>query len=82
MVPVTEHPEEVASPRETMKRQLALFPVLAQRRTQRADTLSGGEHSLRLANRVHVLENGRIVRSRTLAELRQDKAIQQACLGL
>jgi ABC-type branched-subunit amino acid transport system ATPase component len=66
-----------------MERQLALCPVLAQRRNQRADTLSGGGHSLRLANRVHVLENSRVVRSGTLAELRrQDKAIQQACLGL
>ena len=127
-----------AAPRETMERQLALFPVLAERRSQRADTLSGGEqqmlaiaralmgdpklllldepslglsprltkelfatlrtitrggqsvllveqnvhHSLRLADRVHVLENGRVVRSGTPAELRQDKAIQQAYLGL
>jgi hypothetical protein len=39
-------------------------------------------HSLRLADRVHVLENGRVVRSGTPAELRQDKAIQQAYLGL
>ena len=107
-----------------MERQLALFPVLAERRSQRADTLSGGEqqmlaiaralmgnpklllldepslglsprltvelfatlrtitrggqsvllveqnvhHSLRLADRVHVLENGRVVRSGTPAE--------------
>jgi branched-chain amino acid transport system ATP-binding protein len=107
--------------RATMERQLALFPVLAERRNQRADTLSGGEqqmvaiaralmgnpklllldepslglgprltkelfstlrsitrggqsvllveqnvhHSLRLADRVHVLENGRVVRSGT-----------------
>jgi ABC-type branched-subunit amino acid transport system ATPase component len=29
-----------------------------------------------------VLENGRVVRSGTPAELRQDKAIQQAYLGL
>jgi branched-chain amino acid transport system ATP-binding protein len=127
-----------AGARETMERQLALFPVLAERRSQRADTLSGGEqqmlaiaralmgnpklllldepslglsprltkelfatlrtitrggqsvllveqnvhHSLRLADRVHVLENGRVVRSGTPAELRQDKAIQQAYLGL
>ena len=39
-------------------------------------------HSLRLADRVHVLENGRVVRSGTPAELRQDQAIQQAYLGL
>jgi branched-chain amino acid transport system ATP-binding protein len=39
-------------------------------------------HSLRLADRVHVLENGRVVRSGTPAELRQDRAIQQAYLGL
>lgn len=32
-----------ASARETMARQLALLPVLAERRNQRADTLSGGE---------------------------------------
>jgi ABC-type cobalamin transport system ATPase subunit len=36
-------------------------------------------HSLRLADRAHVLENGRLVRS---GETRQDKAIQQAYLGL
>ena len=39
-------------------------------------------HSLRLADRVYVLENGRIVRSGTPAELQQDRAIQQAYLGL
>jgi len=38
--------------------------------------------SLRLADRVYVLENGRIVRSGTADEMRQDKAIQQAYLGL
>ena len=38
--------------------------------------------SLRLADRVHVLENGRVVRSETPPELREDKAIQQAYLGL
>jgi ABC-type lipopolysaccharide export system ATPase subunit len=35
-----------------------------------------------VADRVHVLENGRVVRSGTPADLRQDKAIQQAYLGL
>jgi branched-chain amino acid transport system ATP-binding protein len=39
-------------------------------------------HSLRLADRVYVLENGRIVRSGRPADLQQDKAIQQAYLGL
>ena len=29
-----------------MERQLALFPVLAERRNQRADTLSGGEQQM------------------------------------
>ena len=29
-----------------MERQLALFPVLAERRSQRADTLSGGEQQM------------------------------------
>jgi branched-chain amino acid transport system ATP-binding protein len=38
--------------------------------------------SLRLADRVHVLENGRIVRSGLPAEIKQDAAIQQAYLGL
>jgi branched-chain amino acid transport system ATP-binding protein len=39
-------------------------------------------HSLRLADRVYVLENGRIVRCGTPAELQQDRVIQQAYLGL
>ena len=38
--------------------------------------------SLRLADRVYVLENGRITRSGTADEMRQDKVIQQAYLGL
>jgi branched-chain amino acid transport system ATP-binding protein len=38
--------------------------------------------SLRLADRVHVLENGRIVRSGSPAEIEEDKVIQQAYLGL
>jgi ABC-type branched-subunit amino acid transport system ATPase component len=38
--------------------------------------------SLRLADVVHVLENGRIVRSGTAAEIEQDKVLQQAYLGL
>jgi branched-chain amino acid transport system ATP-binding protein len=38
--------------------------------------------SLRLADAVHVLENGRIVRSGSAAEIEQDKVIQQAYLGL
>jgi ABC-type branched-subunit amino acid transport system ATPase component len=38
--------------------------------------------SLRLADAVHVLENGRIVRSGSPAEIEQDKVIQQAYLGL
>ena len=38
--------------------------------------------SLRLADRVHVLENGRIVRSGSPSEIEEDKVIQQAYLGL
>lgn len=38
--------------------------------------------SLRLADAVHVLENGRIVRSGTAAEIEQDKVVQQAYLGM
>jgi len=38
--------------------------------------------SLRLAHRVYVLENGRIVRSGLAAEIQRDTAIQQAYLGL
>ena len=38
--------------------------------------------SLRLAHRVYVLENGRIVRSGLAAEIQKDAAIQQAYLGL
>jgi branched-chain amino acid transport system ATP-binding protein len=123
---------------ERLDRVFALFPRLAERRQQRAATMSGGEqamlamgralmsrpklllldepslglsprltkelfatlraitrsgqsvllveqnvhHSLRLADRVYVLENGRIVRCGTPAELQQDRAIQQAYLGL
>jgi branched-chain amino acid transport system ATP-binding protein len=40
------------------------------------------EQSLRLADAVHILENGRIVRSGTAAETRADRAIQRAYLGL
>jgi ABC-type branched-subunit amino acid transport system ATPase component len=39
-------------------------------------------HRLRLADRVYVLENGRIVSEGTPAEVQQDKGIQQAYLGL
>jgi branched-chain amino acid transport system ATP-binding protein len=38
--------------------------------------------SLRLADRVYVLQNGRIVRSGSQAEIRADATIQQAYLGL
>ncbi len=38
--------------------------------------------SLRLADRVYVLENGRITRSGSADDMRQDKVIQQAYLGL
>ena len=38
--------------------------------------------SLRLADRVHVLENGRIVRTGSPSEIEEDKVIQQAYLGL
>ena len=38
--------------------------------------------SLRLADRVYVLENGRIVRSGLASEIQKDAAIQQAYLGL
>ena len=38
--------------------------------------------SLRLADRVYVLENGRIVRSGSQAEMREDAVIRQAYLGL
>jgi branched-chain amino acid transport system ATP-binding protein len=121
-----------------LDRQLALFPRLAERRTQLAKTMSGGEQqmlaiaralmsdpkillldepslglspllvkdlfailrtittsdrsvvlveqnvhqSLRLADRVYVLENGRIVRTGSQAEMREDTVIQQAYLGL
>ena len=121
-----------------LERMLELFPRLAERRSQLAKTMSGGEQqmlaigralmsepkillldepslglsprlvkdlfsvlrtitrggqavvlveqnvhqSLRLADRVHVLENGRIVRSGSAAEIEEDKVIQQAYLGL
>jgi branched-chain amino acid transport system ATP-binding protein len=80
---------------------LAMFPRLAERRGQLANTMSGGEQqmvaiaralmsgpkqsvrqSLRLADFVHVLENGRIVRSGSPDEIESDKAIQKAYLGL
>jgi len=38
--------------------------------------------SLRLAHRVHVLENGHLVRSGLASEIQQDAAIRQAYLGL
>jgi branched-chain amino acid transport system ATP-binding protein len=38
--------------------------------------------SLRLADYVYVLENGRIENAGTPAEMRQDKLIQKAYLGL
>jgi branched-chain amino acid transport system ATP-binding protein len=38
--------------------------------------------SLRLADHVYVLENGRIVRSGSPSEIEADKVIQQAYLGL
>src|SRR5262245_29063287 len=121
-----------------LEKQLALFPLLAQRRNQLAKTMSGGEQqmlaiaralmsepkillldepslglgprlvkdlfatlrsitqlgqsvvlveqnvhqSLRLAHRVYVLENGRMVRSGSASEMQEDAAIQQAYLGL
>jgi branched-chain amino acid transport system ATP-binding protein len=37
--------------------------------------------SIRLADRVYVLENGRIVRSGSQAEIREDAIVQQAYLG-
>ena len=121
-----------------LEAQFELFPRLAERRTQLARTMSGGEQqmlaiaralmsqpklllldepslglsplltkelfnilrtitrrgqsvllveqnvhqSLRLADHVHVLENGRIVRSGTPEQIQQDRVIQQAYLGL
>jgi branched-chain amino acid transport system ATP-binding protein len=131
---------ERARPHEErqLERMLSLFPRLAERRSQLAKTMSGGEQqmlaiaralmsepkmllldepslglsprlvkdlfsvlrtitrggqavvlveqnvhqSLRLADRVHVLENGRIVRSGSPSEIEEDKVIQQAYLGL
>jgi len=131
-------PHARANAARQLETQLALFPRLAQRRSQLARTMSGGEQqmlaiaralmsepkvllldepslglgprlvkdlfailrtiteagqsvvlveqnvhqSLRLAHRVYVLENGRIVRSGTAAEIKQDTAIQEAYLGL
>jgi ABC-type branched-subunit amino acid transport system ATPase component len=121
----------------SLDKQFLLFPRLAERRSQLAKTMSGGEQqmlaiaralmsdpkillldepslglspllvkdlfailrsiatsdrsvvlveqnvrqSLRLADRVYVLENGRIVRSGSQAEIREDAIIQQAYLG-
>ncbi|MEX2126661.1 MAG: ABC transporter ATP-binding protein [Xanthobacteraceae bacterium] len=132
----TEHAR--ADEEVQLERMLQLFPRLAERRSQLAKTMSGGEQqmlaiaralmsepkillldepslglgprlvkdlfsvlraitqagqavvlveqnvhqSLRLADRVHVLENGRIVRSGSPAEIEEDKVIQQAYLGL
>jgi len=132
----TEHAR--ADEERQLERMLTLFPRLAERRSQLARTMSGGEQqmlaigralmsepkfllldepslglsprlvkdlfsvlrkitqsgqavvlveqnvhqSLRLADRVHVLENGRIVRSGSRAEIEEDKVIQQAYLGL
>jgi branched-chain amino acid transport system ATP-binding protein len=132
----TEHAR--ADESAQLERMLNLFPRLAERRSQLAKTMSGGEQqmlaiaralmsepkillldepslglsprlvkdlfsvlrkithggqavvlveqnvhqSLRLADRVHVLENGRIVRSGSPAEIEEDQVIQQAYLGL
>ncbi|HYM70307.1 MAG TPA: ABC transporter ATP-binding protein [bacterium] len=131
-------PRSRARVRETMASVLSLFPRLAERRTQLAGTLSGGEQqmlaigrglmsrprllmldepslglapllvrevfetvrrinaegvtvllveqnvhqALEIATRGYVLETGRIARSGTAAELRQDPAIKQAYLGI
>jgi branched-chain amino acid transport system ATP-binding protein len=40
------------------------------------------QRSMELADRVYVLDNGKIVRSGTLQEIQQDKFIQQTYLGL
>src|SRR5512145_534238 len=127
-----------AAEEHRLDRVLAMFPRLAERRGQLANTMSGGEQqmvaiaralmsgpklllldepslglspllvkelfatlhrikghgqsvilveqsvrqSLRLADYVYVLENGRIVRSGTAAEMEADAAIQKAYLGL
>ncbi|HEY7458127.1 MAG TPA: ABC transporter ATP-binding protein [Xanthobacteraceae bacterium] len=132
----TEHAR--ADEAAQLERMLDLFPRLAERRSQLAKTMSGGEQqmlaiaralmsepkillldepslglsprlvkdlfsvlrtitrggqavvlveqnvhqSLRLADQVHVLENGRIVKSGSPAEIEEDKVIQQAYLGL
>jgi branched-chain amino acid transport system ATP-binding protein len=121
----------------TLAEQFALFPILAQRRTQAAQTLSGGEQqmlaiarammsrprlllldepslglapllvehimreirrlreagstvlvveqnaraALGIADRAHVIENGRIVASAKAADLLEDRAVQDAYLG-
>jgi branched-chain amino acid transport system ATP-binding protein len=127
-----------AAEEHRLERVLAMFPRLAERRGQLANTMSGGEQqmvavaralmsgpklllldepslglspllvkelfatlhrikghgqsvilveqsvrqSLRLADYVYVLENGRIVRSGLPAEMERDEAIQRAYLGL
>ena len=133
------YPERArAGKSERLKRQLTLFPRLAERRQQLAKTMSGGEQqmlaiaralmsdpkillldepslglsprlvsdlfsvlrrlteggqsivlveqnayqSLKLADHIYVLENGRIASAGTPAEMRQDKMIQKAYLGL
>lgn len=40
------------------------------------------QRSMELADRVYVLDNGKIVRSGTPQEIQQDKVIQRAYLGL
>ena len=123
---------------ERLERQLTLFPRLAERRSQLAKTMSGGEQqmlaiaralmseprillldepslglsprlvsdlfsilrrlteggqsivlveqnvhqSLKLADHVYVLENGRIASAGTPEEMSQDKMIQKSYLGL
>jgi branched-chain amino acid transport system ATP-binding protein len=127
-----------AAEEHRLERVLAMFPRLAERRGQLANTMSGGEQqmvaiaralmsgpklllldepslglspllvkelfatlhaikghgqsvilveqsvrqSLRLADYVYVLENGRIVRSGPPGEMERDEAIQRAYLGL
>ena len=77
--------------REDMERVFTLFPRLAERRTQKAGTMSGGEQqmcaigralmALHVANRGYVLETGTIALADDAKALAQNPQVRKTYLG-
>ena len=77
--------------REDLDRVYTLFPRLAERKSQRAGTLSGGEQqmaaigralmALDAASRGYVLETGRIALEGPAKELRDNEQVRKTYLG-